>query len=680
MTTASPPEASSDLVAPTTATSDGSDEPQAPAGLLPQVTPPSESRTEKSTEESERPLFPGQVPPTDAEELAPSSGEVIAALNLEMPDASPSPTSQSAADGSAADRSSVSASARRRRKKKKSKAPFVLGGLCVAVLLLLISLIAGGDSSEPTPEPRRPRSIPSVIPPVTSRSDSESGGTVDTSEDQAVSGYELVTDDRLLFAPPYAADSPSVALELLPPGPAVIVTSRLAEVVRDPIASSLIEGISSGMGALIQSAADRAKLPMESMRRMTVALYPGEQGWPEVSLVVELEEAIVADELMEKLEVEPARTRENHTIYVGDAEDGDAYYWSEDQGDSISRFAIGSIDRISEVASLGGGEIPLPRTSQALWARASNESELVVLFTPNFLFADGRQLLASAAPELIPSLKRFTQPDISAGMVSVKFCDPGLVFVETRFAPSGGISEAALMRKVTETIQTWPDWADQFILDSVPDPSWRLLASRLPSMMRFVVSQARFGISEGAVTANAYLPAEAFPQVALASLLAMNTPSSAGASPMVAESQEALTIDQMLERAMTVSFDQESLEFALESIVNAFREGLPPGNSMPAARIIGGDLELMGITQNQQVRDFSKTDEPLRAVLTDLVVRANPDKSATGPGDAKQALIWVVADDAANPGQKAILITTRQAAKSNGYELPMEFRLESEGQ
>ena len=89
---------------------------------------------------------------------------------------------------------------------------------------------------------------------------------------------------------------------------------------------------------------------------------------------------------------------------------------------------------------------------------------------------------------------------------------------------------------------------------------------------------------------------------------------------------------------------------------------------------------MMGITQNQQVRDFSKTDEPLRAVLTDLVVRANPDKSAIGPNDAKQALIWVVADDAANSGQKEILITTRQAAKSNNYELPKEFQLEGQQQ
>jgi hypothetical protein len=567
----------------------------------------------------------------------------------------------------------------RRRRKKKSKAPLVLGGLCVAVLILLIGLIAG-DSSEPDPQPRRRPPPPSVVPPVTNQPDVDASGPSPPSVDESVAGYELVSDDRLLFVPPYPADSPSAPRDLLPPGPAVLLSIQLAGVVQDPTGSALIAGMSTELQSLIQSAADRAKLPVDSIRRLSVALHPGEQGWPEVSLAVDLGEPILADMLIEKLGVDAARTRDNDTIYVGDEEDSDAYYWPDPEGESISRYAVGSIDRISEVASLGGSSIPLPRSSQSLWDGASAESELVVLFNPNFLFADGRALLNSAAPEFIAPLKRLLQPDVAAALVTVNLCEQNLVFIEARFAPSGGISEAALMRNVTEAVAGWPDWADRFILESVSDPSWRLLASRLPSMMRFVASQSRFGISNGAIVANAYLPAEAFPQVALATLLAMNTPPSAGQSSMVTQNQAALTIDQMLDREMTVSFDQESLEFALEAIVNAFRDDLPPGSDMLDARIIGGDLQLMGITQNQQVRDFAKTNEPLRAVLTDLVVRANPDKSSTGPADPKQALIWVIAEDSADSEKKEILITTRQAAKSKNYELPNEFRVESEGE
>ena len=109
--------------------------------------------------------------------------------------------------------------------------------------------------------------------------------------------------------------------------------------------------------------------------------------------------------------------------------------------------------------------------------------------------------------------------------------------------------------------------------------------------------------------------------------------------------------------------------------MTAFERDLPSGSKMPKIRIIGSDLQLMGITQNQQVRDFKQANVPLRQVLTELVRRANPDKTATGANDEKQALIWVVVDDAAKEGVKEILITTRESAAGK-YELPTEFKLD----
>jgi len=193
-------------------------------------------------------------------------------------------------------------------------------------------------------------------------------------------------------------------------------------------------------------------------------------------------------------------------------------------------------------------------------------------------------------------------------------------------------------------------------------------------MMRFVVDQTRFGISGGSVVANMYLPKQAVPQVTLATLLAMNT-RAGGSVSAIATPTQSLSLEEMLARKMSVSFDQESLQFAIDAIVGDYKRTLPAGSTLPPVKIIGSDLQKMGITQNQQVRDFTKTDLPLRTVLTDLVLGANPNKSATGPKDPKQALIWVLADDPENPGQKAILVTTRQAAE-NKYDLPEEFRLD----
>ena len=158
-------------------------------------------------------------------------------------------------------------------------------------------------------------------------------------------------------------------------------------------------------------------------------------------------------------------------------------------------------------------------------------------------------------------------------------------------------------------------------------------------------------------------------------MLALNTPEGGVATAGVPAPKKQLSIEELLNRKMSVTFEQESLEFAIDNIVTAYERDLPSGSKLPNIRIVGGDLQLMGITQNQQVRNFNQTNISLRKVLTELVRLANPDKTATGPNDEKQALIWVVADDATKPGAKEILVTTRSAAEGK-YELPPEFKLE----
>ena len=580
--------------------------------------------------------------------------------------ASPPPAEVAATAADVGDEGSPGRGVRRRRK-KKTKAPLVLGAMCVVVLMLVIGLVVHDPNASVAEKKTRPP-IPDVIPRVSNRLPPKNETATEEPVVESVVGYELVTDDRLLFVPPYAADTETAPLGLLPPGPRIIISVRLASMMRSPLG----DAFAPELDGLIKSVASRSKVQPESIDRCTLAMYPGKEGWPEVCLAIELNESQPASELIEKWQVSASRTADGATVYAGDEVDADAYYFPNDEGESISRFAVGSVPRISEVAAGEGGAIPLTRTFQALWDKSSDQADLVALITPNFLFADGRELLRSSVPELTQPLKSVIQPDVAAALVTMHTDGPR-VYIESRLAPSGGISEAALMRAISESVQAWPAWADEFIVDSVADASWRLLAARLPSMMRFVNDHIRFGISDGTVVANTYLPAQAASQVTLATVLAMNTPSSGGAAVAKVQPTRALTVDEMLDRKMSVSFDQQSLEFAIDEIVTAFKESLPAGSTMPPVRIVGGDLQLMGITQNQQVRDFEKSDLPLRTVLTDLVLGANPDKSATGPKDPKQALIWVVAEDSDSPGNKVILVTTRQAAQGK-YDLPREFQ------
>ncbi|MDG2223773.1 MAG: hypothetical protein P8L85_20510 [Rubripirellula sp.] len=555
---------------------------------------------------------------------------------------------------------------RRRRKKKDRRAPIILGGLCVAVLVLLIGLLVP-PSQKTKPEPRRRPPVPTTIPSVTSRSPDDSG-TIPT-ESEGVAGYELVSDDRLLFVPPYAAESETPSLELLPPGPAVILSWNVASVINTPSGQDLQSALSPDLDNLMQKVVAASKIPLDQIKRCTVALHPGADGWPEASLSIVLAEARPQKDLIELWQVAASRTSSGATIYAGDSVDGAAYYFPKTEESGVARFAVGSIQRMSEVAEAEGGAIPLARSTERLWGAASSEADMVALITPNFLFADGREMLSSVVPELVNPLKTVLIPDVAGALFTVDIVGDQC-YLETRLAPSGGTSEAALLKKLRTAIDLWPQWAEDFIVTSVPDASWRLLASRLPSMMRFVSGQFRYGISGGIVIANSYLPVESVPQLSVAVVFAMNTTGQSMAVTQV-NPETQLTVEEMLEQEMSVSFDQESLEFAIDAIVGAFNAELPRGVVLPPVRIIGADLELSGITQNQQVLDFEKSNVTLRSVLTDLVVGANPDKSSTAPSDSKQALIWVLAKDQA--GKPEIRITTRKVAAGK-YDLPREFQ------
>ena len=98
-----------------------------------------------------------------------------------------------------------------------------------------------------------------------------------------------------------------------------------------------------------------------------------------------------------------------------------------------------------------------------------------------------------------------------------------------------------------------------------------------------------------------------------------------------------------------------------------------PGISTLQIVIAGSDLQQEGITRNQQIRDFRGEQETVAALLTRLVMAANPTR-VTDPTDRQQKLIWVVQRRPQNSDNPNILITTRQSAQAKRYDLPAVFR------
>lgn len=580
---------------------------------------------------------------------------------------------------------------RRKRIRRSRRGPIIIGSASVAVLLVLMGVLLRTMSGDSQPVER-----PAIRPPIPQPSrlaqgqpsPAGSAGTAGTSgaesapaasAGQAASGgYELVQDDRLLWASPWPADAPPPPLDLVTPGAQVIVALRPGELLRNGSAADWRGWFGPELDPLLQSLQQRSGVPPEQMQRLVVSLLSGRDGEPSVSLAVWLAEPVAQETLLQRWNVEAARTPDGQTIYSGDGDD--AYFIANltDGETAVSAFAVGPVEHMQLVAEGGGGPIPLPRALELAWSQSSDQADVVALISPNFLFADGRRLLQRYAPNAIAPLRDLLIPDVTAALVMLDTSEAW--YGEIRLAPGGSSSPAALLRTLQERTAELPGLGETFVVQRDVPASWRALAIRLPQYLRAVEEQTRFGISQSLPTANFYLPAEAAPQVALASLLALSSGgattavggSTAGAMPGGTTAAAPLSIDQLLSTPLSISFDQESLETAVAMIGEEFARSLPEGTPRPQLTIIGGDLEKSGITQNQQVRDFQMRNVPLRDVLTQLVRGANPDQTATGPADPKQSLIWVV-DPAATPESPLLLITTRPQAEAKGYTLPQEF-------
>ena len=90
-------------------------------------------------------------------------------------------------------------------------------------------------------------------------------------------------------------------------------------------------------------------------------------------------------------------------------------------------------------------------------------------------------------------------------------------------------------------------------------------------MLRFMTDHTRFGVSDGTIVANTYLPGSAATQITLATLLAMNTkPGGGGTAVATSQSTQPLTMEQMLDRKMSVDFGL-ILQIGFASLFSASR-------------------------------------------------------------------------------------------------------------
>ena len=218
------------------------------------------------------------------------------------------------------------------------------------------------------------------------------------------------------------------------------------------------------------------------------------------------------------------------------------------------------------------------------------------------------------------------------------------------------------------------DMLMRFVSNIPPNPYWDQVRFRYSNMLNDFNRNLRWNVENGEVVANCWLSPMAAHNILAASELAISF-SSGGSATVAASPKGPKTLEELIaiKRDLDIA-NPPDLNVLMADLRNEVLEDV---GKLPFAfniRLIGGDLEADGVTKNQRPGELVIKQKSLGEILTAIMVGANPDKDISGSNDPNCKLIWVVADDPENPGEKAILITTRKAAAQKSYSLPAAFQ------
>jgi hypothetical protein len=272
---------------------------------------------------------------------------------------------------------------------------------------------------------------------------------------------------------------------------------------------------------------------------------------------------------------------------------------------------------------------------------------LTLLGSPHYLMTDGRPLMAGPLAGLVEPLGGFFGDGVRAAALSLHFGDNFYAEVDTiatRAEPA-----KSLAGRLAQQIEKIADAVENYCAAINPHPYGRKLVMRLPAMIRVVAANARFGAEGKGVVLNTYLPRHAGHNLVLASELALEqTPGSAGAAaPGKTPAAAPGGPTGGLQKKISLVFAKDTLEKSIQMLSDEI--GIP-------MEILGGDLQLDGITKNQSF-GLDERDKPAEAVLRTILAKS----------DSGGRLVYIIRK---RDGVESIEISTKAAAAKRGDTLP----------
>lgn len=533
------------------------------------------------------------------------------------------------------------------KKNRQRRQLIVTAGVVVvlAVGLGIVVLMQRGDGPPPAP-PAKPSETDAADKPAP-----VAEAASDAPKDAAPPGTTFIDEDgRTLWAAPTAGQP--IPLAGLPSGCRLILSLRPAAMSQTTDGRIILEQYGESLARLTAELSQATGAELTTFERLTIGVRPGEAvGSLDVTVVAELSQPLPSEPDGAPSLLSPRVARLSPTRYVA-----------------------ASAATLSEIVDAGGEPPPLRRELEQLAADSDDQRHATLLVAPSFLFADGKQIFAGEAAALEEPLFLQLPDDVRGVLVSAHWLSDNFYW-EVRAASAAETTATQLAGQLHQRMLRWPGELQLAVLDLDPAPHGRRVVANLPGMTQLLTQYARRGVEGRHAVLNGYLPPAAGHNLLLASEL-MAAQQSAGHNKLSHNlPQGALgpggqilplpktpkTAADKLQQTATVSFARDTLEMAVRYLADEIDAPIV---------ILGGDLQLEGITKNQSFA-LDVQNQPGERVLLEILTKANPDKTATGPADPRQKLVYVIKPD--DTGQETIYVTTRAAAAKRGERLPEVF-------
>ena len=482
---------------------------------------------------------------------------------------------------------------------------------------------------------------------------------------------ELVADDgETLWETPTTTGP--VDFSHVPPAAKILFAIRPEELLRTAEGKLVIEALGPQFNERLQNWIEKFGLPLEQVEQLIISLHTNDQFEYEYFFVIVPGDEVSKDEIFQTWgNLKPVP---DAPYLLG--ENAIAYRILMDPVDEskIDKILIGSQTRMVESVNLGG-ETGLAGPMEKLTGWTDRDRQFNVLFLRNALFNDeGQKLMSGVLADLNRTAAVAVTDSVRAGLFSMHATDDGS-YLELRIDRTLDLKADQAVSWLQTILKTTRDQTGKFLQTFPAGGYWDSVRLRFDNMLTETVRNTRVAVEDREVVANCWLPPLAIHNIVAASELTLSMAGMANSEEQVQSvKQTPQTLMELLAspRDLTVSTSPD-LILLLDGVQTEIRDEYP---SLPfefTIRLMGKDLGAEGITQNQRPSDFAIQQKPLGEILTEIMVRANPDKNIAGPSDPNCKLVWVVAKDPDNAQQNVVLITTRKAALEKSYQLPDAF-------